>query len=87
MSDSMTLGEAIQWEANYEIGKTAADVIRCLQAAAQDEKRRRVYYQDIVYTVCTHLDKKGGGMIQCGTIEHPTTQVQDAVASLCGDSA
>lgn len=54
-----------------------------------DEKRRRVYYQDIVYAVCNTLDRinrsqgimgeagSNDGRIVCGTIEHPSTKVQD----------
>lgn len=47
------------------------------------EKKRRVYYQNIVYSVCNSLDRifakrisRGEGVV-CGTIDTPTTQVQD----------
>ena len=50
-----------------------------------DEQRRRVYYQDIVYSVCNAIDTierrnitKGKGTV-CGTVESPTTEVQDAM--------
>jgi len=49
----------------------------------QLEKNRRIYYQDIVYSVCNSLDRIFGNRIQrgegvvCGTFETPTTNVQD----------
>ncbi len=50
------------------------------------EKRRRVYYQDIVYAVCRQLDRMRGrvvsGGIVCGTIEEPSTAVQDEMQRL-----
>ena len=52
------------------------------------EKERRVYYQDIVYSVCSVLDdidhnhiSKGTGIV-CGTVEHPSTDVQDRMKRL-----
>lgn len=48
-----------------------------------DEKDRRIYYQDIVYKVCNALDKLTPGKhIVCGTIEEPSTDVQDRVEEL-----
>lgn len=56
------------------------------------EKARRLYYQNIVYNVCRRLDrinrahgimdearkgKDGGSTIVCGTVERPSTEVQD----------
>lgn len=48
----------------------------------EDERRRRVYYQNIVYAVCNSLDRifgkhasRGSG-ICCGTVDSPTDQVQ-----------
>jgi hypothetical protein len=55
-----------------------------------DEKARRVYYQDIVYSVCNALDrifaKRPGRGVVCGTADEPSTQVQELmqeVASRC----
>lgn len=51
------------------------------------EKDRRVYYQNIVYTVCNQLDRLRGhgyavGRTVCGTVETPATQVQDMVKAV-----
>lgn len=50
------------------------------------EKDRRVYYQDLVYEVCRLIDVANGNMpgkgIVCGTIEEPSTQLQQAVTVL-----
>ena len=45
------------------------------------EKDRRVYYQDIVYAICNILDKHNGGCLCCGTVDEPSTEVQDALVS------
>ena len=42
-----------------------------------NEKRRRVYYQDIVYAVCNRLDKVTPGTTVCGSWAEPSTNVQD----------
>ena len=42
-----------------------------------NEKRRRVYYQDIVYAVCNRLDKVAFGTTVCGSWAEPSTNVQD----------
>jgi hypothetical protein len=59
------------------------DLVLTMIAALEDEKERRVYYQDIVYTVCNKLDKmlgrKPGCGIVCGSLEMPSRQVQDAL--------
>jgi len=51
-----------------------------------DEKRRRIYYQDIVFHVCYGLDlidgKKPGHGIACGTVDTPTTEVFDRMVAL-----
>ena len=44
---------------------------------AVKEKRRRVYYQDIVYAVCNRLDRVTPGTTVCGSWAEPSTQVQD----------
>lgn len=52
------------------------------------EKARRIYYQDIVYKVCSMIDaaqgnhiSKGTGVV-CGTLETPSTEVQEQLAKL-----
>lgn len=51
-----------------------------------DEKARRIYYQDIVYSVCNQIDKILGRKIPyrivCGTLNSPTTEVQDAMKAI-----
>lgn len=53
------------------------------------EKARRVYYQDIVYSVCSVLDeidgRKAGSGIICGTAETPSTEVQDRMKRLLAE--
>lgn len=54
-------------------------------AKLQREKQARVYYQNIVYKVCTALDAIEGRRIEhgegivCGTLETPETEVQQAM--------
>ena len=55
----------------------------------ETEKDRRIYYQDIVYKVCNLLDKyhdrgPGTGLV-CGTVEEPSNEVQDELATLLND--
>jgi hypothetical protein len=51
----------------------------------QREKQARVYYQNIVYKVCTLLDAIEGRCIEhgkgivCGTLETPETEVEEAM--------
>ena len=50
-----------------------------------DEKKRRFYYQDIVYTVCRELERMRthkNEIVVCGTAESPSTQVQQLVKQL-----
>ena len=53
------------------------------------EKDRRIYYQDIVYKVCNLLDKhygrKLGTGLVCGTIDEPSSEVQNELASLLNE--
>ena len=53
------------------------------------EKNRRTYYQDIVYKVCNLLDKhygrKPGTGLVCGTIDKPSSEVQDELATLLNE--
>ncbi len=46
------------------------------------EKRRRIYYQDIVYHVCNALDRRFGGVTRCGTWADPSTEVQEKINRL-----
>ena len=46
------------------------------------EKQRRIYYQDIVYSVCNELDSVFDVRLVCGTVENPTNEVQDALHRL-----
>jgi len=53
---------------------------------SEEESARRVYYQNIVYDICNILDRYQGGKsksLVCGTVNSPTTEVQDAVRKLC----
>ena len=65
-SDDMTEDEG--WLRNQE--RMQAD-------EPANEKRRRVYYQDIVYAVCNRLDKVSPGTTVCGSWAEPSTNVQD----------
>lgn len=47
-----------------------------------DEKRRRVYYQGVVYDVCTIVDGALGQKTVCGTADEPNREVQRAVEEL-----
>jgi hypothetical protein len=53
-----------------------------------EEKKRRVYYQDIVYAVCARLDQIDGRQVTngegivCGTVETPSTEVQQRMERL-----
>lgn len=54
-----------------------------------EEKYRRTYYQDIVYAVCNELDRAGVTFVAgerhktlCGTIESPSTMVQESMKKL-----
>lgn len=55
-------------------------------ASEEEEKRRRVYYQDIVYAVAAELDrafgKESGERVACGTVDTPSTQVQETLRLL-----
>lgn len=68
-----------------------ANLLRSWQGSEDqesEEKRRRVYYQDIVYAVCNQLDRAFGKLVTrgegtvCGTVDQPSTQVQDLVKEL-----
>jgi len=59
------------------------------QTLLQEEKDRRVYYQDIVYHVCKILDqidgKEPGKGIVCGNAKNPTAEVQNRMSKLRGE--
>jgi len=44
------------------------------------EKQRRIYYQDIVYAVCNIIDRNVGGSLWVGSVDDPSTEVQDTLA-------
>lgn len=51
-------------------------------AALSSEKDRRIYYQDIAYTVCNWLDNALSQKTICGTIETPAIGVQDGLRAV-----
>jgi hypothetical protein len=56
-------------------------------ADLDEEKRRRVYYQDIVYQVCNELDrafhvKRGERGVVAGTIDAPSNEVPERMKEL-----
>jgi hypothetical protein len=57
-----------------------------LRGVLDEEKSRRIYYQDIVYAVCNALDRidgrKPGQGIVCGTFDSPSDQVQRRMEAL-----
>jgi hypothetical protein len=55
---------------------------RILSARAESEKKRRIYYQNIVYAVCTELDKMIPGTAVCGTLLKPSTDVELRMAAV-----
>lgn len=73
-------GAACKPGGNYGLCKTHSTCVM-VQEMLADEKKRRIYYQDIAYSVCNALDKidgkKPGTGIQCGTIDGPSTEVQE----------
>lgn len=78
LNDALT---KVQWFTN-KVADERLDGYRELGAkvaAAEErydnEKQRRVYYQNIVYDVCNRLDAVLGGKTVCGTVDSPTTAV------------
>ena len=59
----------------------------------QREKDARVYYQSIVYAVCSALDAIDGNSIACatgivcGTLETPSAEVEDRMKRLVAEAA
>lgn len=48
-----------------------------------EQKQRRVYYQDIVYAVCNEIDSCWPAThVVCGTKESPSTEVQNKIKEL-----
>lgn len=74
---------------NFEAMHKGRDAVQALiDLKVADENKRRIYYQDIVYAVCRELERafamrihRGEGVV-CGTVESPTTQVQDLMKEL-----
>lgn len=57
------------------------------QAECDDEKKHRVYYQDIVYSVCNTIDHwrraiLGKGSVVCGTVVEPSDETQRGVNAM-----
>ena len=85
--------ERIAVQALRDSGSLANEAFRLEDAKANEvrEKDRRVYYQNIVYAVCRELDRAfskrithGEGTV-CGTVEHPSTEVQDLMRELVAE--
>lgn len=51
----------------------------------EDEKARRLYYQSIVFSVCNSIDRVRQGKLVCGTIDEPSTQVEEAAKALVAE--
>jgi hypothetical protein len=56
--------------------------LTALRDEREQEKARRLYYQNIVYEVCLTLDATSNQDIICGNVDTPTTYVQDWVKAL-----
>jgi DNA repair exonuclease SbcCD ATPase subunit len=74
-----------QTDAEQQITQLTEQVER-LMKERDKEKSRRVYYQEIVYAVCNAMgvangNKPGTGIV-CGTVDRPSTEAQQAIASL-----
>ena len=67
-----------QQEEITNLQQTIADR-ECQLIAARREKDARIYYQNIVYAVCNVLDKINSNRIVSGTLETPSTEVQDTI--------
>lgn len=52
-------------------------LVNCVESTIDKEKQRRVYYQDIAYSVCNQIDRVFTPNTVCGTVDTPTTQVQE----------
>jgi DNA repair exonuclease SbcCD ATPase subunit len=72
----------------YDEAAAECDELRQQLAAAQErntaEKKRREYYQYIVYSVCNMLDQIDGRhhCIVCGTAEEPCNNVEAKIQQL-----
>ena len=66
-------------------GDVVAHIEKCPNHPLFIEKQRRVYYQDIVYTVCNVIDRwKRHNLVgvACGTASEPSHEVQDKIADM-----
>jgi hypothetical protein len=63
---------------------TREDLLNWHLLKFHEEKCRRTYYQTIVYEVCTIIDRNRGDgkKTVCGTVDAPTTEVQDTLRAL-----
>lgn len=92
MSSKMTLCSAAGEELWSGTAEELVDVFVRLQEQGalnklEDEKQRRIYYQDIVYKVCNLLDAhhgrsitRGEGVV-CGTAGSPSKDVEQQVSA------
>ena len=63
------------------------DQLYAMPGTIAREKSRRVYYQDIVYSVCQILDNEIGGKTVCGTIENQDSDVIERLKQAFGDNS
>jgi hypothetical protein len=62
----------------------ALGLIAELDAKVEEEKGRRIYYQNIIYAVCISLERALGlhNRIVVGTVEEPSTELQTRIDEL-----
>lgn len=82
----LTIGGAAHGDVREQIREAYATQAAEL-TKLQREKDARVYYQNIVYAVCNALDKMHGGTLTCGTLETPSTEVQEAMKKAAAELA
>lgn len=65
--------------------------LQAMTSMAELANRQRVYYQDIVYSICSSLDrldgKKPGQGIVCGTADEPNTDVLKRIDAMIASIA
>jgi len=66
------------------------DIAKAIEEATNEEKKRRGYYQGIVYAVCNALDaidgKKPGNGIVCGTFDEPSSIVELRINKMANET-
>jgi hypothetical protein len=69
--------------------KYTQETVDWLKQQMATEKKRRVYYQHIVYSVCNMLDqidgRHSGNVIVCGTAEEPCSDVETRIQQLTAE--